>query len=46
MAALSLGIGHALVRERARLRAIVPALGVASFALGAWYAAVAIQAAM
>jgi ABC-type nickel/cobalt efflux system permease component RcnA len=46
MAALSLGIGHALVRERARLRAIVPALGVASFVFGAWYAAVAIQAAM
>jgi ABC-type nickel/cobalt efflux system permease component RcnA len=46
MAVLSLGIGHALVRERARLRAIVPALGVASFVFGAWYAAVAIQTAM
>jgi ABC-type nickel/cobalt efflux system permease component RcnA len=46
MAALSLGIGYALARERARLRAIAPALGVAGFAFGAWYAVVAIQAAM
>jgi ABC-type nickel/cobalt efflux system permease component RcnA len=46
MAALSLGIGYVLARERARLRAIAPALGVAAFAFGAWYAVVAIQAAM
>src|SRR5919197_258921 len=31
MAALSLGIGSPLARERARLRAVVPALGIASF---------------
>jgi ABC-type nickel/cobalt efflux system permease component RcnA len=46
MAALSLGIGSALARRQARLRAVVPALGVASFVFGAWYAAVAIQAAV
>ena len=46
MAALSLGIGSALARRGARLRAVVPALGVASFVFGAWYAAVAIQAAV
>jgi ABC-type nickel/cobalt efflux system permease component RcnA len=46
MVALSLGIGSALARRQARLRAVVPALGVASFVFGAWYAAVAIQAAV
>ena len=42
MAALSLGIGSALARRRA----VVPALGVASFVFGAWYVAVAILAAV
>jgi ABC-type nickel/cobalt efflux system permease component RcnA len=46
MAALSLGIGSALARRQARLRAVVPALGVASFVFGAWYAAAAIQSAV
>ena len=46
MAALSLGIGSALARRGARLRAVVPALGVGSFVFDAWYAAVAIQAAV
>ena len=40
MAALSLSLGYALGRRpvRGRLNRLAPALGVASFAFGAWYA--------
>jgi ABC-type nickel/cobalt efflux system permease component RcnA len=46
MSVLSLCLGHALARPRVsrRLQAVAPALGAASFAFGAWYAAVAVQA--
>ena len=48
MAALSLGIGYALARgpARYRLEALAPALGLLSFAFGAWWAAVALQSAI
>jgi ABC-type nickel/cobalt efflux system permease component RcnA len=48
MAGLSLGIGYALAHRPAqvRLAALAPALGLLSFAFGAWWAATAIQSAV